>query len=305
MKKLTRSLPVIAAAIQEGSSALEISPDGHSVRRLASLPEVDLDEVRRRTVMADNLPDNATIEQVIEMFSPAGEVVMARIRKPEAPEPLLTRGLKGDVAKTNRTYALIEFATPDQAHQAVKLLHEPDNWRTGLRVRRLLAGGVKHAQQGKKKKQSQQAEHAELDGQGAVDTTSGGEGCSVGVEKKEGEASPSGGPSEGGTPEPGTGHGKAKHPKLPWNTEKKRNKSEYAAWASAGAAQQAKQAAGGGKGATDDGGHGGSSAGGASSGTAGGVGRVRMPVAPDGTRGFAMGRGKALTPPPPGLVSPV
>lgn len=38
-------------------------------------------------------------EQVMGMFSAAGEVVMVRIRKPDQPEPLLTKGLRSEVSQ--------------------------------------------------------------------------------------------------------------------------------------------------------------------------------------------------------------
>ena len=140
IKKITKSFPTVLAALRT-STQLEISQDGHRVRRLAPLPEVDLDEIRGRTVITWNLPDKPTIEQVMEIFSKAGNVAMARIRKPEHEEPLLTKGLRTEVAKGAREYyALIEYATVEEANKAVLQLNDESDWRRGLRVRPLLAG---------------------------------------------------------------------------------------------------------------------------------------------------------------------
>ncbi|GAB4813744.1 hypothetical protein N2152v2_000790 [Parachlorella kessleri] len=137
MKKLSRKLKVVAEALRQ-SQQLEVSADGQRVRRRAPLPDVDLDAVRLCTVIADNLPEKPTIEMVMGMFGAAGEVAMVRIRKPDQPEPLLTKGLRSEVAFSNKTYALVEYTTPQEAQRAVETLNDTTNWRTGLRVRPLL-----------------------------------------------------------------------------------------------------------------------------------------------------------------------
>ena len=58
MKSLTKDIKIIVAAL-ETSSELVLS--GHRVRRKLPLPVVDEAEVLMRTVIVENLPDQATI----------------------------------------------------------------------------------------------------------------------------------------------------------------------------------------------------------------------------------------------------
>jgi La-related protein 7 len=141
MKKLTRDIPTIVDALISCSTELEVSPEGQRVKRKQPFNlNVDVNDIRSRTVITWNLlPEKPTIKYVIDLFSTVGEVDMARIRKADHPEPLLTRGLKIDVAKSARDfYALIEFKTRDDAVRSVHQLHDESNWRSGLRVKLLI-----------------------------------------------------------------------------------------------------------------------------------------------------------------------
>lgn len=139
MKKLTRNIPTIVAALRT-SIQLEVSPEGQRVRRLTPFDlNIDFDDIRSKTVLTWNLPEKPTIDYVIDLFSSVGEVAMARIRKADHPEPLLTRGLKIEIGKSTRDcYALIEYKTREDALKAVEKLHDETNWRSGLRVKLLL-----------------------------------------------------------------------------------------------------------------------------------------------------------------------
>ena len=61
------------------------------VRRVAPLPEVDLLEAQERTVVAENLPEAATIASLEVFFGVVGPVKMIRICQP------------GDVKATTQT----------------------------------------------------------------------------------------------------------------------------------------------------------------------------------------------------------
>jgi La-related protein 7 len=140
MKKLTKNIPTIVAALRT-STELEVSPEGQRVRRLKpfDLININFEEIRSKTVISWNLPDKPTIEYVMGLFSTVGEIEMARIRKTEHPEPLLTRGLKIEVGKNAREcYALVEYKTREDAIKAVETLHDESNWRSGLRVKLLM-----------------------------------------------------------------------------------------------------------------------------------------------------------------------
>jgi len=139
MKKLTKNIPTIVAALQT-STELEVSPEGQRVRRTRPFDfNIDFDDIRSRTVITWNLPEKPTIDYVINLFSSIGELEMARIRKSDHPEPLLTRGLKTEFKKSARDfYALLEYKTREDAVKAVEKLHDESNWRSGLRVKLLV-----------------------------------------------------------------------------------------------------------------------------------------------------------------------
>jgi len=139
MKKLTNNISTIVAALRT-STVLEVSPEGQRVRRLAPFDvNINFDDIRLKTVITWNLPEKPTIEYVIDLFSSIGEVEIARIRKTDHPEPLLTRGLKADIKKNVRDfYALIRYTTREEAVKAVEKLHDESNWRSGLRVKLLV-----------------------------------------------------------------------------------------------------------------------------------------------------------------------
>ena len=62
MKALSKDINVIVAALKT-SPELELS--GHRVRRKAPLSIIDETEVLSRTVIAENLPDKATIGDLL------------------------------------------------------------------------------------------------------------------------------------------------------------------------------------------------------------------------------------------------
>jgi La-related protein 7 len=84
IKNLVKNHGVVAAALRN-SLQLVVSEDGKKVRRLHPLPEIDLEEVQARTVVAENLPIDCSVEKLEELFGKVGSVKMVRICHPEAP----------------------------------------------------------------------------------------------------------------------------------------------------------------------------------------------------------------------------
>ncbi len=60
VKGLTKDLDVIANSLKE-SEHLVVSEDNKKVRRKMPLPEVDVVDIQRRTVVAENFQDTPTI----------------------------------------------------------------------------------------------------------------------------------------------------------------------------------------------------------------------------------------------------
>lgn len=139
IKNLVKNHVVVAAALRN-STVLVVSDDGKKVRRTQPLPEVDVEEVQSRTVVAENLPEDHSIESVELLFGSVGIVKMVRICRPEAANGTSQTAakFKSDMVVSNKLHALVEFETVEQAEKAVLALTDQRNWRSGLRVRLLL-----------------------------------------------------------------------------------------------------------------------------------------------------------------------
>ncbi|CAK9232973.1 unnamed protein product [Sphagnum jensenii] len=149
IKNLVKNHGVVAAALRN-SLQLVVSEDGKKVRRLHALPEIDLEEVQARTVVAENLPIDYSVEKLEELFGKVGSVKMVRICHPEAPNggnQTAVKLPKSDMVISNKLHALVEYETVDLAEKAVAELTDERNWRSGLRVRLLLRRTNKHGNQ--------------------------------------------------------------------------------------------------------------------------------------------------------------
>jgi len=280
----------LAAALRElPEGRLEVSEDGQCVRRVAPLEEWMSAEAQARTVIVDNIPEGKGDEVSVQgLCEPVGSVRGVRLGGldggPKLPRP--PEGPGGRVFNFPTAFhALVEFEDEAAALEAPKALTDKSNWRSGLRVRLLVDR--------KADKMFQRSEDA------AERAKTGDSG-----EKKEGAA---GGGEEapleagGGKPDEGPAFQKA--------GRKGRKKKDYAAWAAATPAfrsQAVAQQSGGadGEGGTATGLEPGSDVAGPphpgrpAPGAGAGRGGRRQPTMPDGTRGFAAGRGRPLAPAP-------
>ena len=169
MKTLLKKHPpieTVAAILRQHSEALVVSEDGIRVRRATPLPDIDLEDVQARTVVAENFKTQPTIESVRDVFSAAGDVAMVRVRHPGmqtsagATKP---SGLDLIATPSNAVHALIEFNTRDDAARAAETLNDDKDWRNGLRVRLLVRNVHKKKKQQKQQQQRLEDEHAEED----------------------------------------------------------------------------------------------------------------------------------------------
>lgn len=60
VRALTRDISAIAAALSE-STIIQLHPDGKQVKRIIPVPEYDIEEIQRRTVVVEGLPVGSTI----------------------------------------------------------------------------------------------------------------------------------------------------------------------------------------------------------------------------------------------------
>ncbi|CAM6075661.1 unnamed protein product [Sphagnum tenellum] len=167
IKNLVKNHGVVAAALRN-SPLLVVSEDGKKVRRVHPLPEVDLEEVQARTVVAENLPADHSIETIEQLFGKVGNVKMVRICHPEAANganQTAAKISKSEIVISNKLHALVEYETIDLAEKAVAELTDEHNWRSGLRVRLLLRRISKHGYQQARWKVSGEAAETGLGGE--------------------------------------------------------------------------------------------------------------------------------------------
>ncbi|XP_076896355.1 la-related protein 6C-like [Bidens hawaiensis] len=117
------------------SSKLVVSNDGKKVRRKHPFTEKDKEELQSRTVVAENLPEEHSHQNLEKIFSVVRSVKAIRICHPQEPNSSRSRG---DYVFSNKLHALVEYETSDMAEKAVEKLNDERNWRKGLRVRLLL-----------------------------------------------------------------------------------------------------------------------------------------------------------------------
>ncbi|CAO2194729.1 unnamed protein product [Urochloa humidicola] len=168
MKKLVQDLSVIAAALRT-SSKLVVSPDGKRVRRLHPLPQNELKDSKKSTVLVENLPPDFSMESIQEKFGRVGKVVNITINDPElAKEPSTAK--KPGFVLSSKVHALVEYEAVEAAEKAVTTLSDESNWRTGMKVRLLSKGSGKHSKSSKENydtlsKKHNQNQHAKEDQQ--------------------------------------------------------------------------------------------------------------------------------------------
>ncbi|KAL8195311.1 hypothetical protein R6Q57_025714 [Mikania cordata] len=121
------------------SSKLVVSTDGKKVRRKYPFTEKDKEELQSRTVVAENLPEDHSHQNLEKIFNVVRSVKSIRICHPQEPNSSRSRG---DYVFSNKLHALVEYETSDMAEKAVEKLNDERNWRKGLRVRLLLRRSV-------------------------------------------------------------------------------------------------------------------------------------------------------------------
>ncbi|WOL07741.1 la-related protein 6C [Canna indica] len=130
------------------SNKLVLSDDGKKIKRKQVFTDRDKEELQSRTVVVENLPEDYSRQNLEKIFSVAGSVKNIRICHPQ--EPNTARSSKSDVLISNKLHALVEYETTDQAEKAVEKLNDERNWRKGLRVRTMLRCSPKSVIRNKK-----------------------------------------------------------------------------------------------------------------------------------------------------------
>ncbi|XP_010524198.1 PREDICTED: la-related protein 6B-like [Tarenaya hassleriana] len=161
------------AAVLQSSSKLVVSEDGKKVRRQHPITDSSIKELQSRIVVAENLPEDHCYQNLLKIFSAVGSVKNIRTCQPQnsgSGAPSAARTAKSDGALfTNKVHAFVEYETVELAEKAVAELNEEGNWRSGLRVHLMLkhhhhqTKDQKHVQGRGRKGHDAEAQHEEED----------------------------------------------------------------------------------------------------------------------------------------------
>lgn len=130
------------ATVLRNSAKLVVSEDGKKVRRQHPLTESDMEELQSRIIVAENLPEDHCHQNLMKIFSAVGSVKTIRTCQPQPSGGGMSsasRSAKSDgMHFSNKLHAFVEYETVELAEKAVAELNEEGNWRSGLRVRLML-----------------------------------------------------------------------------------------------------------------------------------------------------------------------
>ncbi|KAF3451092.1 hypothetical protein FNV43_RR07181 [Rhamnella rubrinervis] len=141
IKALTNSHAQLATVLRN-SSKLEVSEDGKKVRRQQPLTESDMEELQSRIIVAENLPEDHCHQNLMKVFSSVGSVKTIRTCQPQMSSggaSSASRSAKVDsMLFSNKLHAFVEYESVELAEKAAAELNNEGSWRSGLRVRLML-----------------------------------------------------------------------------------------------------------------------------------------------------------------------
>ncbi|XP_073154521.1 la-related protein 6B [Henckelia pumila] len=128
-------------SILRNSKKLVVSEDGKKVKRQHPLTELDMEELQSRIVIAENLPEEHSHQNLMKIFSSVGSVKSIRTCPallPNGGVSYASRTGKGDAMHfSSKFHAFVEYESAEIAEKAVVQLTDEGNWRNGLKVRLL------------------------------------------------------------------------------------------------------------------------------------------------------------------------
>ncbi|CAH1441250.1 unnamed protein product [Lactuca virosa] len=153
------------ANILRNSTKLMVSEDGKKVKRQHPLTESDMEELQSRIIVAENLPEDHCHQNLMKVFSVVGSVKTIRTCQPQASNggpSSNSRTAKADgMLFSNKLHAFVEYESIELAEKAVMELNKEGSWRNGLRVRLLRRPPQVKAAQARGKKSGQEEEAAQ------------------------------------------------------------------------------------------------------------------------------------------------
>ncbi|XVF54990.1 hypothetical protein PTKIN_Ptkin06aG0000600 [Pterospermum kingtungense] len=155
------------AIILRNSMKLVVSEDGKKVRRQHPLTDSDMEELQSRIIVAENLPEDHCHQNLKKIFSAVGSVRTIRTCQPQASGggvSSASRSAKSDgMHFSNKLHAFVEYESVELAEKAVAELNDERNWRSGLRVRLMLRRVSKPAYARGKKNHDGEGQYEEDD----------------------------------------------------------------------------------------------------------------------------------------------
>ncbi|EPS72682.1 hypothetical protein M569_02071, partial [Genlisea aurea] len=133
------------ASVLRNSNKLIVSEDGKKVKRQQPLTESDMEELQARIIVAENLPEDHSHQNLLKIFSSVGSVKSIRTCPPQSWNGVssASKTPKGDGLNLNgKLHTFVEYKSAEEAEKAVMELNDDGNWRNGLKVRLLLKSGV-------------------------------------------------------------------------------------------------------------------------------------------------------------------
>ena len=123
------------AAALGESSLLVVSSNGKKVKRIHPLPLTE-NKDPKCTVLVENLPEDHSVENLKSILGEAGKIKDLYILDPHAIE-MSTKGGKAKKLISNKLHALVKYDTVEAADKAVTTLNNEEDWRNGMRVKLL------------------------------------------------------------------------------------------------------------------------------------------------------------------------
>uniref|UniRef100_A0A0D9XXW7 HTH La-type RNA-binding domain-containing protein n=1 Tax=Leersia perrieri TaxID=77586 RepID=A0A0D9XXW7_9ORYZ len=152
IKALVHNNSMLAASLRT-SSKLVVSDDGKRVKRLQPFTVSDMQDLQSRIVVAENLPGEPSYQNLKMIFSAVGGFKTFRTCYPQSSNgtsPATNRSAKLDMLFANKLHAFVEYETLEDAEKAILELNDEKNWRNGIRVRLLNTCMTKGASKGKR-----------------------------------------------------------------------------------------------------------------------------------------------------------
>ncbi|KAL5578615.1 hypothetical protein UlMin_011057 [Ulmus minor] len=138
------------ATVLRNSSKLVVSDDGKKVRRHVPFTQSDMEELQSRIIVAENLPEDHCHQNLMKIFSAVGSLKTIRTCQPQSSNggaSSASRSSKSDnMLFCNKLHAFVEYESVELAEKAVADLNDEGNWRSGLRVRLMVKRTSKHSQ---------------------------------------------------------------------------------------------------------------------------------------------------------------